>query len=77
MATSKDQFMIDLEVSKDEQISTNIPDFKGRFLSGNFPNYIEWNEYLDNLRTNEILELGVVRITPLPRHISPNYTVLG
>ena len=33
---------------------------------------IEWNEYVNLVREAEILALGVVRVTPIPREQSPS-----
>ena len=34
----------------------------------------EWNEYVNLVREAEILALGIVRVTPVPRQLSPSIT---
>ena len=32
----------------------------------------EWNEYVNLVREAEILALGIVRVTPVPKELSPS-----
>jgi hypothetical protein len=48
-----------------------LPDNKGVCSILRWTDNTEWNEYLNSVREAEILELGVVRVTPVPRQITP------
>ena len=57
--------------AKKEEMTAYLPDNKGVCGILGWANNIEWNEYLNSVREAEILELGVVRVTPVPRQITP------
>ena len=68
MAISKDVFP---NPNDNDRITAYFPDIKGAFSHFIIADDPEWNEYLNDLRAAEILELGVVRVSPVPRQISP------
>jgi hypothetical protein len=55
-----------------EKIKASLPDIKGKDLIYKSLTTTEWDEYMNMVREAEILALGIVRVTPAPRQLSPS-----
>jgi len=62
------------KAAKKEEMTAYLPDNKGMSRVSGRANYTEWNEYLNSVQDPEIPDPGVVRVTPVPRQITPIFS---